>query len=292
MRILVVIPHYFHPEPSAHHSSVDETRRAERKAVVERVLIAWRHEFGAPHAVLDIEHKRFEQVNPGQNEVTLVVLTTGGRHLLDEDFTRRHRINLADCKVDKPRMLGHDFSRFFADHLQKFDLFVFSEDDLLVTDPQFLDKARWFAETFGYRRTLMPNRYEWNPDGPATKTYIDGDLAPRAIARWIDPRPDEDFLTASAFGTPWTFRRARNPHSGMHIVTREQLDHWRRQPHWADRDAGFIGPLESAATLGVLKSFAVYKSWGRSYSFFAVEHLDRRFSSMAVLGAQQQRATS
>jgi hypothetical protein len=290
MRILVVIPHYFHPEAGARHSSVDESRRAERLAVVERVLAAWRHGIGGPHAVLDIERKRFEQLNAGQNEVTLVVLTTGGRHLLDEAFCRRHRVNLVDCKVENPRMLGHEFARFFADNLQRFDLFVFSEDDLLVTDPSFVDKARWFSETFGYRRTLMPNRYEWNPEGPAHQTFIDGDLAHRAVARWVDPRPDEEVLAAPALGAPVTFRRARNPHSGMHILTREQVDHWRRQPQWDDKDTGFIGPLESAATLGVLKTFSIYKSWGRAYPFFAVEHLDRRFSAMALPGAQPRPA--
>ena len=280
MRVLVVIPHYFHPEVGAAHSSVDEARRAERGRVVERVMATWRHEIGGPQAVLNIERKRYEQINPGLNDVTLVALTTGGRHLLEADMMRRHRVNLVDCKVDDPRMLGHDHAQIFADNANKFDLFVYSEDDLLVTDALFLDKARWFIETFGYRRTLMPNRYEWNPSGPAYKTFIDGDLKPRAWERWVSALPDDDFLSASALATSWTFRRARNPHSGMYILSREQLDHWRRQPHWDDKDTSFIGPLESAATLGVLKTFAIYKSWGRGFGFFGVEHLDRRFSSV------------
>ena len=282
MRIFVVIPHYFYPEPEARHSSVDENRRDERKAMVEKVLLTWRHSFGAPHAMLNIERKKFDRVNLGLNDVTLVVLTTQGRHLLDDDFCKRNRINLVECKVDDPRMLGHDYVRYFAEHLHTFDYFVFSEDDLLVTDPQFIDKVRWFEERFGFRRLLMPNRFEWNANGPAMKTFIDGDVAPRAWERWTGKFPDEDFITASALADTWSFRRARNPHSGMHIVSRAQLDHWMRQPHWGDRDAAFIGPLESAATLGVMKTFSIYKSWGRSLSVFAVEHLDHRFSSIPL----------
>ena len=280
MRVLVVVPHYFHPEPGSRHSSVDGKRRDTRKATVERVFCQWRHEFGGPQAVLNIEQKRFEQVNPGLNEVTLVALTTHGRHLLDSDLLRHQRINLIDCKVDTPRLLGHETARIFADNANRFDLFIFSEDDLLVTDTLFLEKARWFAETFGHTRVLMPNRYEWNPAGPAYKTFIDGDLNSRAWERWTAALPDKDYLAASALGTQWSFRRARNPHSGMHVLTREQVDHCRRQPYWGDRDVSFIGPLESAATLGVLKTFSIYKSWGRSLNFFGVEHLDHRFSSV------------
>lgn len=280
MRVIVVIPHYFHPEAGGAHSSVDATRRAQRAQAVERVLAAWRHDLGGPQAILNIERKRFETVNTVLNEIALVVLTTGGRHLLDDATIQRHRVNVIECKVDDPRMLGYEASRLFADNAHKYDLFIFSEDDLLVNDALFLEKARWFFDTFGYRRTLMPNRYEWNPNGPSYKTFVDGDLKPRAWERWVVGTSAEEFLSATAFGISWTFRRARNPHSGMHILSREQVDHWRRQPHWGDHDVTFIGPLESAATLGILKTFSIYKTWGRSLNYFAVEHLDRRFSSL------------
>lgn len=280
MRVLVVIPHYFHPEARGVHSSVDATRRTDRARAVDRVISAWRHDLGGPQAILNIERKRFETVNPVLNDVTLVVLTTRGRHLLDESAIKRHKVNIIDCKIDDPRMLGHETPKIFADNAHRFDLFIFSEDDLLVGDSLFLEKACWFFETFGYSNTLMPNRYEWNPNGPAYKTFIDGDLRPRAWERWVEGKSGGEFLAAMAFGTSWSFRRARNPHSGMHILSREQVDYWRRQPHWGDKDIAFIGPLESAATLGILKTFSIYKTWGRSLGYFAVEHLDHRFSDL------------
>ena len=55
-----------------------------------------------------------------------------------------------------------------------------------------------------------------------------------------------------------------------------------QQPHWADQDSSFIGPLESAATLGALKTFSIYKSWGRSFGFLGVEHMDKRYSGLRL----------
>ena len=53
------------------------------------------------------------------------------------------------------------------------------------------------------------------------------------------------------------------------------------QPHWGDEDVSFISPLESAATLAVLKTFAIYKSYGPGLDFCEAEHADTRFSSLA-----------
>ena len=125
----------------------------------------------------------------------------------------------------------------------------------------------------------MPNRFEWNPGGPAFKTYIDGDIA-RGGPPKSGVHPDDELLTADALGGRLVFRRARNPNSGMHLLTREQLLCWMDRPHWDDRDTSFVGPIESAANLGALKTFSIYKPSDNSVSFLEVEHLDRKFSSL------------
>jgi hypothetical protein len=285
MRVLVVIGHYFHPEPDPRHSALNAGRRNERQAAVRRVLATWRHTFGEDRALLNIEKRAYESIASHVDNVTLCALTTQGRHLLDADFCKRHKVVLVERSVDNPRYLGYESQSLFADARHRFDLFVFSEDDLLVQDPMFLHKIRWFGERFGYKRLLMPNRFEWNLEGPAVKTYIDGDIKRRAYETWSTPLVDEEFLEGEALADRQVFRRARNPHSGMHVLTQEQLIYWIDQPHWADRDASFIGPLESAATLGVLKTFAIYKPSGRSSSFLEIEHLDRTFSSLPRVNA-------
>jgi hypothetical protein len=49
-------------------------------------------------------------------------------------------------------------------------------------------------------------------------------------------------------------------------------------------DCGFISPLESSVTLGVMKTFPIYKAFGPDAGFFELEHLDTRFSSMNLPG--------
>jgi hypothetical protein len=277
MRVIVVIVHYFHPEPHSGYSSLNAGRHGNRQAVVRSVLATWRHVFGASRAAFNVEKSAFEIIEP-PDHVTVCVLTTQGRHLLDADFCQRHEITMVERNIDNPRYLGFEAANLFAEARHQFDLFVYSEDDLLVQDPLFLQKACWFIQRFGHKRLLMPNRFEWNPDGPAFKTYIDGDIARWATEKWW--LPDDELLTADALGGRLVFRRARNPNSGMHLLTREQLLCWMDRPHWDDRDTSFVGPIESAANLGALKTFSIYKPSDNSVSFLEVEHLDRKFSSL------------
>ena len=50
--------------------------------------------------------------------------------------------------------------------------------------------------------------------------------------------------------------------------------------YWRERDGvrGLIcGPLESAATLGIMRHFRVYKPARENAAFLEIEHLDRRY---------------
>ena len=49
------------------------------------------------------------------------------------------------------------------------------------------------------------------------------------------------------------------------------------EPHFMDKAASFIGPLESAATLALMRSFAVYKPALDCADFLEIEHQDDRF---------------
>jgi hypothetical protein len=55
------------------------------------------------------------------------------------------------------------------------------------------------------------------------------------------------------------------------------MSHWASRPYFLDRATGYIGPLESAATLGGMRTFAVYKPAPRSADFLEVEHFGRAF---------------
>lgn len=277
MRVLLAIVHYFRAEEDSRHSSTDARRRDQRAAALRLAIDSWRGHLGAT-TQLNIEHKRFERIRGAVDGLDIVVLTNGTDHLLDEDHAKARGVRHVAAQVDNPRMLGFAARRLFAEARNSYDLFCFSEDDLRIADPGFVARIMAFQDAFGWRRLLMPNRFEWNPRGQTLKTWIDGDLRPGATERWRDPLPDEEFLRLGST----TFRRALNPHSGFHAVTATQLAHWIRQPHFGDGDCSFISPLESAATLGVLKTFPIYKAFGPDAGFLEIEHLDTRFSSMSL----------
>lgn len=277
MRVLLAIIHYFKAEEASRHSSTDAHRRDQRAGVLRDVIDSWRGTFGAT-TTINIEHKRFERLRGAVDGLDIAVVTNGTDHLLDEEHAKLRGVRHVPAKVENPRMLGFAAQRLFADARNAYDLFCYSEDDLRVADPAFVAKIGAFQDAFGPRRLLMPNRFEWNRRGPTLKTWIDGDLRPGVTERWRDALPDEEFLRLERT----TFRRALNPHAGFHALSAVQLAHWMRQPHFGDGDCGFISPLESAATLGVMKTFPIYKSFGVDAGFLELEHMDTRFSNMKL----------
>jgi len=277
MRALVVLVHYFSPEANPRHTSVDESRRENRTRAIETVIEGYRGAFG-PASKLRFSDRTLD-VGPAAVDLDIRVLTVPGCSLVSDDFRRRFGVNQTVCEPANPRHLGFFAYRVFAKFAQDYDWFLFSEDDLLVRDPLMFDKLAWFNATFGEGRVLSPNRLEWNPKAAFLKTYVDGDISGQTFKRLTQGLPDEDLLKARPLSSELTFQRARNPHAGYFAITKTQLAHWMAQPHWLMEDVSFVSPLESAATLGLTKTFSVYKPLAPA-SFLEVEHLDDRFSKL------------
>jgi hypothetical protein len=283
MRILLAIAHFFRAEEGSNHSSTDAHRRDQRAAAIRSVIDAWRGHYG-PLFNINVWHKRFEPMIGVADQLNIIVLVNGENHLLDADYCRARGVRLYDAKLDNPRMLGFTAHKLFADARNVYDVFAFSEDDLRPTGGDMIPRILAFQDDYGWRRVLFPNRFEWNPRGPALKTYIDGMLRPGLLAPFEAALPDERFLKGQQGARPLTFQRATNPHSGFFAITAAQLTHWMAQPHFGDQDCSFISPLESAATLGILKTFPIYKTFGRDMGWLEIEHLDTRFSGMNLPG--------
>jgi hypothetical protein len=60
----------------------------------------------------------------------------------------------------------------------------------------------------------------------------------------------------------------------------------RRAAVFLDRSERFAGPLESAATYGIMRTFEIYKPARENASFLEVRHLDNRY-----LGVQSGAST-
>lgn len=287
MRILLTIAHFFRAEEGSNHSSTDAHRRDQRAQAIRSVIDAWRGHFG-PVSIINVWKKKFEPVMGAVDSLDIIVLVNGDNHLLDADFCRSRGVRLYDAKLDNPRMLGFTAHKLFADASNAYDIFAFSEDDLRPTGSDLISRIVAFQDDFGWQRVLFPNRYEWNPRGPALKTFNDGMLRPGLLAPYEAALPDERFLKLREGARHVSFQRATNPHSGFFAITAEQLSHWMAQPHFGDLDCSLISPLESAATLGLLKTFPIYKSFGRDLGWLEIEHLDNRFSAMNLPGGRPQ----
>jgi hypothetical protein len=173
-------------------------------------------------------------------------------------------------------MLGFECHRVLAMHLGKYDYYCFLEDDLVIRDTLFFEKLNQFNRLTQVQDLLQPNRYEISARSPFHKAYVDGDIRPGATNMFQQIENQSD-LQGQLMGLSLKFRRPLNPHSGCFFLNQEQMAYWVHQPHFLERDVRFISPLESAATLGIMKTFRIYKPTRECANFFEIQHADNRF---------------
>lgn len=270
MRLLFAIPHYFDPTANAGYGSLSGT--AERRAATVANCVANLHQqFGRPQCVIDIAGRTTCPANFATAiQVDILLCTTGERHLVEQ-------LNLGPSYFKhirtraEARLLGFECHQHLRDHLGKYDYYCYLEDDLLMRDPWFFMKLRWFSGQFDNSSLLMPNRFELARDRIVHKAYVDGQLRPDVTAPFQNIE-EKTVLESKAFGQQVIFHRTNNPHSGCFFLNGEQMAHWASRPHFMNRDVRFVGPLESAASLGVMQTFRIYKPAAPNAAFLEVEH--------------------
>lgn len=281
-RVLFVIPHYYAPGNGFYGSTGSDP--ASRVTALERVIEGLHQTIGSRQAFL----LWLQQHEPGkgnghvikaneasQSHIDVAVCTTGDSHLVSSlslpEGMYHHQRTSAD-----PMLLGFAAHRVLRDHLGRYDWYCYLEDDLLISDPLFFNKLEWFVSQHGEETTLSPHRFECSLDEPAHKLYIDGSVRPNFTAAWQDIH-DRRNLESSALGMTIQFERWPNPHSGCFFLNNRQMEKWAASPSFGDNDFGFAGPLESAASLGIIKTFRQYKPSPANASFLELEHLHPRY---------------
>jgi hypothetical protein len=209
------------------------------------------------------------------SKLDIVVCTTRGRHLLPRVSLPSGSFRHQPTDVE-PLLLGFECHAALHERLGDYDYYCYLEDDLVVTDPWLFAKLSWFRDQVGPEAVLLPNRFEVARGGVAWKAYLDGDLAPEVTAPFQD-RSAYPELRASFLGVDARFVRPLNPHSGCFFLGLDQMRHWALRPDFLDRECGFIGPLESAASLGVMRAFRVYKPAPEVASFLEIAHFGTGF---------------
>jgi hypothetical protein len=284
MRLLFAVPHYFNPDPSGgrRHGSLGRDPAPRIRALADS-LAAIQQLFGRPQCEIDIARRTTIPANHATAAVAdVVVCTTHGHHLLDQLALGKGYFQHLPTKAD-PRLLGFECHAVLRDLLSvDYDFYCYLEDDLLLRDPLFFVKMRWFAAQFGEESLLMPNRYEVARGRVVHKAYVDGPIRAEATAAFQNVR-ESPRLEVEALGLRVAFRRAANPHSGGFFLTHSQMSAWVGKPYFLDRDTRFVGPLESAATLGVMRTFRIYKPVPENAAFLELEHPGTGFLSQIVM---------
>lgn len=278
MRILVTIPHFYNPHPEGKHASQRQDPHPRINALTTCVT-ALRGIYGKSQCMIDIGQRLAIPANENQSyEIDIIVCTTHNYHLLPylpipPNFIAHH-----STKVE-PMLLGHECQSILRDNLGKYDYYCFLEDDLILHDPWLFAKLSWFNSHTGNDNLLQPNRYEVSPRGPVSKAYIDGDLLPHITAPFqnVEEQPQ---LMGKIMDQTIIFRRCLNPHSGCYFLNAGQMEKWSQQSYFFDKDTTFIGPLESAATLGIMKTFRVYKPGANNAYFLEIQHYGHNFLSL------------
>jgi hypothetical protein len=274
MHILFAIPHYFAHDAAGDYGSECSVPEVRAQAT-QLCLASLRQTFSAAQGLVDGLQRRFHPANADLSAtITIALCTTGDSHLA---------ARLVGCAFDhvatnaQPRFLGFECHKVLRSGLGQYDYFAYLEDDLRLTDGLFFAKLAWFNAQFGDGAVLQPNRFELAVEPAPYKLYIDGNPHDRQLGAGLQRIDGQHRVAASVFGQEVAFQRVDNPHSGCFFLNAAQLARWASEPDFATPSAAFGGPLESAATLGVIRYFRAYKPARENAAFLEIEHLDPRY---------------
>ena len=191
-------------------------------------------------------------------------------------------------KIYKKRVIGHELYHIIEQLKFSYDLYGYIEDDLIIHDPWFFHKVKGFVDQAGEDCILLPQRYELLPiPGQIDKLYIDGALPEADRVVWLS-KPAPQLQISLPFLGRLTFESPLNPHAGCFALTRDQLEHWTKQSWWLDHDCSFITPLESAATLGLMKTFQIYKPCFSQAMWLEAQHWGTSFLGLMAQATSQR----
>ena len=284
MRLLFTVVHYYKAGDGRHGSLAADPRP--RIDALRRLILQLHRLYGQPAGLLNHRQRCVDGVDDGGGLVDIRVCISGDCHLLDRLSDCEGLYLKQVCHPDDPRLLGFEAQRVLGEVCaaaenagEPFDYIAYLEDDILITDADFFLKLRCFNRAFGDHYLLMPNRIETlEHHGQLRRFYIDGDYNPAASE--VYRRCADQMLCFPHLGEMVRFVQPSNLHSGCFFLNREQARIYAESGYAAAIDISFHGPLESAATLGMLKTFQLMKPAPENGRFLTVEHDGRNFMGL------------
>ncbi len=276
MRILITIPHFFNPQGNGRYGST----KANPQPRIAAFTQALRNLYTLYAGAQEYWYRNGERLQPSRANdcstiaLDIVVCTCQEYHLLEQlvlppDLYEQHPV---ECE---PLQLGFACHDILRQRLGDYDLYGYMEDDLILHDPSFFGKLHYVRQCTGEQVVLQPNRFErYGTTTEFKKVYIDFEWHPPIQ----EPQDDGSTVALESLGQSIILHRATNSHAGCFFLSQAQMAHWAAQEYFADRDASFIGPLESAATLGLMRTFQIYKPAPRNANFLEIEHYGQVWS--------------
>ena len=280
MRILLAIVHYWDPDGGGHHQSLRPNPQPRVEALQQQLLGLRR--LGRHQSILHMEDRAVYPANDAfRHSVDVKVVTDGTHHVLDR-LAEPYQSCFEHVATgpSSGRELGFEAQKVLAKALpQGYDLYGYLEDDLIIHDPCFFQKIVWFTAVMGSNCVLLPQRLEFAPlPHRVDRFYIDGPIA-ELDRRPLVPKPGPVRMVQWA-GGHIPFEPPLNPHAGCFFLSHEQLKRWSEQPWWQDGDTSFISPLESAATLGIAKTFELFKPCLSHAAWLEIQHFGTSFHGL------------
>jgi hypothetical protein len=282
MRVLVCIPHFFNRDRTDQSeimgSSVDPL---EQRIETVRYCLRGMQAMLADNAYLlrtsPESSVGFDRVESMANRITGdICLCVAGENHFFSDLTTGNVIKGLFTARD-PRLLGYACRRMFAENVDRYDLYFFTEDDNAVLDAEFFDKAAHFYDVFGENKLLLPNRFELGGIGEvAWKVYIDeGAFGHRVMT---PPAMAEPMLRLRGWGRDIEFALTGSPFSGAYIITNAQLRAWMQEPDFVEPDPELAANMDLMELAGIpLRGrLPIYKAAKTNADFFEIHHVPNR----------------
>ena len=269
----VFIPHYFHEEgEESGYGSARPGARLQRSIALSRCLSGLLNlERRARDCTINI-HQKTVDIFPKNSEPEIVInitVCTNGKNRLDDVLHHyREKISVEEIQLENPRFLALRARDRLIKRESKADYLIYMEDDLVIHDGLYIDKIDWFYKKTNNAICLMPHRYELVNNNEIGRTLIDGELRGSFIQQFY--APSINAAQGNFRGRePVQFDIPTNPHSGSFILSHQQAELIANKEL---PDEGFVGPLETAATLTAMKFFPIMKTAYQCRNFFCIEH--------------------
>lgn len=279
MHLLICVAHYYNGEGGGAHGSLSPDP-APRIAALRQLILQLHRLFGEPAGVLNHLKRCIEQASDGGGSIQIKICTTANDHLLHHLHDLSDHFEQVICEPSHPKLLGFECHRILRENAAgAHDYYGYMEDDLLITDADFFAKLKYFNATFGNSYLLQPNRIETSEDLKRLRRfYIDGDYHPPASEQWRQSMQTE--LAMQHLAEVVRFRQPLNLHSGCFFLNAQQAHQYFESDASRSLDTSYHGPLESAASLGVMKTFQIMKPAIENGRFLTIEHAGRNFMGL------------